>query len=262
MARKKASWATWLPVDGKPGGTITGSARKITLHTTEGPGLPNWHAIRSVPHLTVNPATGEAWQHVVFDRGGYALGSPGYPRSPNNNAGLNIQIEIIGYARLTSQYDEKWYKRLAVWLKWLTDEWDVPKVFPFSFGGPEGYGTNGAYRIKWETYRDASGIVSHSNTPFNTHWDPGNLSQKKLLRYMKEGEDLMAITKEQFEDLKRAAGIGANQTLGDYNAEGEVRAGYAGHPDAPNDAPKPERGDVRLRQIENKVDRILKRLDK
>ena len=245
MSRKRAPWATWYPISGLSGGPCYGTARKQTLHTTESGDLPNWHAIRSAPHFTVNPATGEAWQHLDIGRSGYALGSPGGGRSPNMNAGLHVQWEVIGYARLTSLYDDRWYKRLAVWLQWVASEWNIPTTFPFPFGGDDGYGINGKYRQSWPTYANASGIIGHSNAPYNTHWDPGDLSQGRLRSFL-GGEEVMAITDKDVQRIARRV----NQTLGDYNAEGEPNKGVE----------KPELGARKLREIENVVRRIEKKL--
>jgi LysM repeat protein len=191
MARSRAPWAAWRPLR-KSGGSITGSARKITLHTMEcgSPSQDCWPGYSnggSTPHLSLNPGTGHARQHIDFNRSAYALASPGAPRSPNMNAGINIQIEIVGRAKDTAGYSDAWYKQLAYWVNWLCDEWGVPKQFVGDFGGPNGYGTGGAYRLSWSKFQGASGIVGHSNVPFNSHWDPGNLQQAKLLGYMKGG---------------------------------------------------------------------------
>lgn len=220
MPLRRAPWARWYPISGLAGGSITGKARKQTIHTTEGPGLPNWHAIRSVPHFTVNPKTGEAWQHLDLDRSGYALGSPGGGRSPNMNAGLHVQWEVIGYARLTPTYDDAWYRRLAVWLTWVADEWGIPKTFPFPWGGENGYGTNGRYRQPWERYRDASGIVGHSNAPYNSHWDPGAMDQKRLASFL-GGETVVAITDKDAEKIANAV----NKKLGGTDLAGKDRTG-------------------------------------
>lgn len=250
MNRRKAPWAAWTPYDGLAGGTITGAAKKITLHTTEGDGYPNWAVIRSIPHLTVNPADGRAWQHLDFDRSGYALGSPGAPKSPNMNAGIHIQIEVIARAANTPTYGDRWYKKLAVWLAWLCSEWEVPQNFPFPFGGNDGYGTSGKYRQPWELYRDASGIVGHSNAPFNTHWDPGNLNKEKLLGYMKE-ETVVAITNKDANLIAEKVAARVNRVLGDFNSSGEPNQGVE----------KPELASKKIRQIEKIVRRIEQKLD-
>lgn len=259
MPALRAPWARWYPIHGKPGGTTTGHAKKITLHTTEGYGLPNWHAIGNVPHFTVNPATGEAWQHLDLDRSGYALASPGAPRSPNMNAGLHVQFEVIGRAALTPTYPDRWYKMLAVWLSWVCNEWGIPKAFPLPFGGDEGYGQDGDYRVPWTRYREVSGIIGHSNAPYNSHWDPGDLDQVRLLRYMTEGENIVAITDE---DIKRIADaiVGptsveaarrVNQALGDFNAAGK-----------PNDGVEnPELGAAKIRRTLNNTEKIKAALD-
>ena len=188
MAHNRVPWASWHPAR-FGGSATTGGARKITLHTMEcgsesqacWPGYNNWG---STPHLSVHPGSGQARQHVLLDRSARALASPGSPSSPNMNAGLNIQIEIVGRAHDTPHYGDAWYRQLAEWLTWLCDEWHIPKVFPFDFGEDGTAGRHGKNRVSWAQYRDASGIVGHQNVPFNDHWDPGNLNQAKVLKFM------------------------------------------------------------------------------
>lgn len=250
MPRRRAPWATWYPISGLAGGRCYGVARKQTLHTTQSGGLPNWHSIRSVPHFSVNPATGEAWQHLDLDRSGYALASPGAPNSPNMNAGVvHVQWEVIGYAETVLHMPDAWYRRLAVWMGWVADEWDIPTTFPFRFGGVEAYGPSGAYRVPWDRYRDTSGIVAHQNAPFNAHWD-APFDQERLSRYLNDDkETIVAITDK---DVNRIANR-VNATLGDFTSDGKPRD--------PDKRPDGERGDGRLWQIEKVVRRIEKKVD-
>jgi hypothetical protein len=177
-------WATRQTWAGYSGGTLTGSARKITLHTTETLGWPSYGAGASAPHLTLNPATGEARQHIALNRSARALASPGAPTSPNMNAGSpHIQIEIIGYASQTPNYSDAWYRKLAEWVKWLCDDWRVPVAFPFVFIPSP----SGATRQSWSTYAPANGIVGHQHAPFNNHWDPGGIDVARLRKFMAEG---------------------------------------------------------------------------
>lgn len=180
MTTQRVPWAAWSPFPGRAGGSTSGNARKITLHTTEGSGWPSYGGGGSAPHLTVNPATGEARQHIDLDKSAYALSSPGAPTSPNMNAGLiHVQIEIIGYAAQAPTYSRDWYTRLAQWVGWLCDELGVPKAAPWPFAA-----SSTAVRQTWDTYAAGSGIVGHGHAPYNDHWDPGALDIGLLLALM------------------------------------------------------------------------------
>lgn len=167
----------------------TGSARKITLHTMEcgSPSQDCWPGYGgggATPHFSCNPGTGRIRQHIPMSRSGRALRAPVRGQSPNINAGRNIQIEIAGWAKDTHRYSDAWYRQLAAWVEWICNDQGIPKQFPFDFGGVEGYGTGGRYRVSWSRFRDTSGLVGHSNVPYNSHWDPGNLNQARLLSFM------------------------------------------------------------------------------
>lgn len=61
------------------------------------------------------------------------------------------------------------------------------------------------------------------------------------------------MTQEQFDKLVEAVASRVNGILGDYTASGTPR---------PNAGDKPERADVRLRQVEAKLDKVLAALSK
>lgn len=208
--KNRVSWAAWRPFSYAPGGKIYGSARKITLHTMEcgSPSSDCWPSYKGggVPHLSVNPGTGNARQHIDFNRSAYALASPGYPNSPNMNAGINIQIEIVGRAADTGNYSDAWYDQLGKWIADICNIANVPARIPYPWGGVNGYGVNGAYRQAWSRIQPTSGIMAHSNWPFNTHWDIGNADQKRLLfainRHLGKEEE---VTKEEMQQIANMA---------------------------------------------------------
>jgi hypothetical protein len=175
-----APWASKQQFSGYSGGSISGSGRKITLHTTETTGFPGYGGGGSAPHLTVNPSTGEARQHIAFSKSAYALASPGPPTSPNMNAGRNIQIEIIAYAKDTPNKPDSWYAKLAEWCNWLCNDQGIPKSF-FADFVPN---ASGATRQSWNQWSPQSGMSAHQNVPYNDHWDAGGLWQDKLLSFM------------------------------------------------------------------------------
>lgn len=155
---------------------FTGSAKKITLHTMECGSAskgcwPTYGYGRSTPHFSLCPGTGEIRQHIPMNRSARALVSPGGGRSPNINAGVNIQIEVVGWAKDVYRYDDAWYKQLAAWVTWIAKDQGVPLTIPFSWPLTGGYGTSGKGRVSWEKFRDTSGVVAHVNVPLNSHWD-------------------------------------------------------------------------------------------
>jgi hypothetical protein len=68
--------AVWHPnakkVVNLDAGDFQGSGgRKLVWHTTEGSSLPNYGG--SSPHFTINPGTGDLWQHIPIDKAARAL---------------------------------------------------------------------------------------------------------------------------------------------------------------------------------------------
>ena len=184
-------WAPWadrtLVLTSTPG--FTGGAKKITLHTMEcgSPSKDCWPSYgngRSTPHFSLNPGTGHARQHIPMNRSARALVSPGGGRSPNINAGVNIQIEVVGWAKdVYKNYNDDWYKQLAQWLAWICKDQGIEKKFPFNWPLTGTYGTSGKGRVSWDRFRTANGIVAHMNAPFNEHWD-APFDQARLGKYL------------------------------------------------------------------------------
>jgi hypothetical protein len=208
-----APFATRQQFSGYAGGTVTGAARKVTLHTTETTGFPGYNGGAAAPHLTLNPKTGEARQHIALSRSAYALASPGPPQSPNMNAGTNIQVEIIAYAKDTPGYDDEWYAQLGEWVGWLVADWDIPVVFLGDFVP----NASGSTRQAWDKWAPASGLTGHQHVPHNDHWDPGGLDQNRLLAHLGGGQDDMPLNAQ---DLDQIAGIVREQVLDIVRKEG------------------------------------------
>jgi Peptidase family M23/N-acetylmuramoyl-L-alanine amidase len=181
--------SVWDPIPKDGGGYFAGlrpfksmTAKKVTLHTTEGSSKPNWEGMQSgIPHLTFDPGTNQVWQHLPWDIAAYTLTGGDY--SPNSDAGQNIQIEMIGFAEDTPTWSDEKYQNLEDLLAWISQAIGVPYTFPFPFTGNEGYGEDGAVRQDWATFAGASGIVGHSHATYNDHWDPGALNVDKLEYY-------------------------------------------------------------------------------
>jgi hypothetical protein len=235
----------WYPFPNKAGGKFYGSARKITLHTIEagGPGVVAWPSYSNggtAPHVTINPGIGVR-QHISFARSAYALASPGYPRSPNMNAGINIQIEIAGRSKDVANYPDWWYEALAKEIYTIAKNAGVPLVAPFPYGGDAGYGSSGAYRVSWSRFQQASGLVNHSNPPYNTHWDASYLLRRllPLLIALDAGQtgDWLDMATEA--EVKKAVAEAVAQELQRWEQDPFNRTNYD-----------------RLKRVEGTVDRI------
>ena len=204
--------AVWDPVRKNGGGWFTGlrpfkgTAKKITLHTTETDAFPNWQAQQSgIPHLTVDLDGNEVRQHLPFDIAAYTL--KGGDFSPNSDAGVNIQIEIVGRAAQSHDWGVVAYARLDALLLWLCDTLDIPYEFPWNFG-PAG----SSHRVDWPQWERVSGILGHLHVPWNDHWDPGDLDVSRLASADgQEPEEPPApvgdyVTREEYEaDMDRIA---------------------------------------------------------
>lgn len=181
------------PVDGMEGlRPFTGSAVKITVHTTETPVKPNWQEKRKgLPHYTLDGNI--AYSHLPLDVAAYTL--IGGDNSPNSDAGTNIQIEWVGFAENSMGRSDADYASLAELISDISEKVGGVWSFPFPFTGSDGWGPDGTVRVSWEEYKDASGILGHSHAPYNNHWDPGRLDVDRLtlLRPQPEGVDYERI---------------------------------------------------------------------
>lgn len=166
------------PVEGMDGlRPFTGSAVKITIHTTETAIKPNWQEKRKgLPHYTLDGTT--VYSHLPLDMAAYTL--IGGDNSPNSDAGVHIQIEWVGFAENTPNRSDDDYAALAELLTDISEKIGCPWVFPFKFTGSNGWGPSGVVRQTWDDYKDVSGIMGHSHAPYNNHWDPGMLDVERL----------------------------------------------------------------------------------
>lgn len=172
--------ATYDPVDGMDGlrPFASGGGFKVVLHTTESSGKPDWQAKRSgLPHVTFDPDSGARWQHLSLDVAAYTL--KGGDHSPNSDAGVSIQIEMIGFAREVGNWPTENLDRLRLLVADIAAMCGVDRVpIPFEFV----YDTSGTQvRQGWDTYRDATGLVGHMHVPYNDHHDPGDIDEAYLL---------------------------------------------------------------------------------
>lgn len=185
----------WLPdfeyieIPNRPGGSYDRTDRwKIGLHTTEGTtieGAVAAYRTKGVPpHLTLDRAKLRKVQHVPLNRRSYSLRNSEAEDEPV------IQIELVGFA----QDSPDWSDAEIMWLAEILA--DIREFCPFElayppqgFGGSEGYGRNGKYRMTMPAWEKFSGVVGHCHSPSpDTHWDPGDFRIDALLEAIDQAE--------------------------------------------------------------------------
>lgn len=198
--------AIWNPISNFPGlRPFVGTAKKVTLHTTETSVKPNWEKQqKGIPHLTMDLESGEVWQHLPFDIAAYVLkGGADDAHSPNSGSGVNIQIEIIGYSSEVRVWSDLKYGALRDALVWLYQEVGVPYAFPVPFDS-----VGRAHRLVWDGEWDiVSGVLGHEHVPYNDHSDPGALDTQRLSTPVDPPVDPPAeggefLTRAEFEDFQ------------------------------------------------------------
>ena len=165
--------ATRTQVQGGIGGYLS-VAPKLVWHTTEGTSLPTYSG--SHPHFTINPQTGQLFQHISIRSGAMAL-KHDWPGFPETNRAHAIQVEIIGYAGQSHTWSDAAYDRLAALARWIEKHADVARTCSVVFQGaggpfPKLSGT------AWYAYR---GHIGHQDIPGQDHWDPGALRIGKII---------------------------------------------------------------------------------
>jgi hypothetical protein len=162
---KPPSGALWHPRAARAphidSGSFAGGGRKIVWHTTEGSSLPNYGG--SAPHFTLNPQTGQLWQHIPLNRAARALAHPSGPETNRANA---IQVELIGFAKDTGNWSAGAYANIAELARWIEAAFGVPRRTGVQFTVP-------ATRLSGNSFFGYAGHIGHAHVPGNDHWDPG-----------------------------------------------------------------------------------------
>ena len=150
------------------------------LHTTEGSNWPGYVNGGNAPHFTINPRLRQTRQHFSLAAGSRAL----KPGGVDANAMGTVQYEIIGFAAETQNLTREDVAYIAHVLSVVTKATSIKTRFAARFGGGEGYGTNGPYRLTAAQFHAYEGILGHSNVPGNSHWDPGRFPIDRLIAAM------------------------------------------------------------------------------
>lgn len=145
---------------------------KLVWHTTEGTSLPTYSG--SHPHFTLNPRSGELWQHIPINSGAMSLkNAAGGIETNRANA---KQVELIGFARDTQNWSDAEYARIAKLARWIEKHGGVARKCSVEFKG------NGATpHISGAAWVNYSGHIGHQHVPENDHWDPGAFRINKVL---------------------------------------------------------------------------------
>lgn len=112
-------------------GVFVTGAPKLVWHTTEGTSLPQYSG--SAPHFTLNPRTGDLWQHIAVNRAAKALMHPA--GTVETNRAHAIQVELIGFADTTQDWTAAEYARIASLARWIEASAGVPRKCGVTFTG-------------------------------------------------------------------------------------------------------------------------------
>lgn len=165
----------------------------LVVHTTETPAGTARSVARQLmakgraPHQVYDPADGTLVHCHDWDSPAAALKNL-YGGVETNRRGGVYQVEVVGRAADVPGYSDVWYGNLGRYLGSVCDWTGTPKVFPYRFTGPDGYGQQGTVRLSFEQWQTVAGIVGHAHVPENTHWDPGALDVARLLPHMQPAQ--------------------------------------------------------------------------
>jgi hypothetical protein len=155
---------------------VPGFGAKLMWHTTEGGtaqgAISAYTTSGSWPHFTLDPHTGDLFQHLPLNKAARALEHP--PGTVETNRGNVIQVELVGYAQSTDSWGAKEYAQLAKLARWIERNAGVPRSCGVGFGRKVPRFTPAA----WKAY---AGHCGHEHAPNNSHWDPGSLRIKDVL---------------------------------------------------------------------------------
>jgi hypothetical protein len=147
-------------------GAYTGGGRKLLWHTTEGYSLPRYSG--SNPHFTLNPATGQLWQHQPITEPSRALVHT--PGTPETNRANVVQVELIGFAAQTHDWPDAYYGNISALARWIEANHGVPSKSTVAFTSTA---TQQARRLTGMEFVVYSGHLGHEHAPpNNVHWDP------------------------------------------------------------------------------------------
>jgi hypothetical protein len=158
---------------------------KFTLHSTETPEDSQAAIVRQfsggvdTPHFVLGIVPGlEDWvltQLIDLDHSGASLEHP--LGTKETNRAKSIQMEVCGFAKNAPEWSDKKYNAVAAAICLTSHRVPIAHRIPRKF-------TATPNRYTQQGWIKAGGINGHqhaaSQIRFN-HWDPGNISESKLL---------------------------------------------------------------------------------
>lgn len=159
---------------------------KTLLHTTEGTGFDGADETLikngAEPHFLIDPSTGKVKQYIALDRFARSLRHPA--GTPATNAANVIQIEMVGFAVATPNWQELKYENVAALCCLIAHRTGVKRKAPHQFLGGK------SVRFKPYAFLEAEGYVGHCHAPGNDHVDPGKFNIMKMFALMRELEKM------------------------------------------------------------------------
>lgn len=173
--------------------------RKLTLHTTESGWGSTDVLINLFKDSTLNaPQFQIDWnngrprfvQYLSLHRAGCAFRGGG---CPTNGAGVNVQVEIVGYAAQSHTWPDgvlemigDFAVRVNRGLKRLGMA-EIPYATSLTYYGQDAGFTlataNARQRLSCEGTLDYMGWIGHQHFWGNDHWDPGKLNVERILEH-------------------------------------------------------------------------------
>lgn len=164
---------------------MTGTGYRATWHTFEAPysltalsGARSLIAHGNEVHLTFNPITGQVVNLLPANRAGRGLMNKAGGVQTNRNGVVNIQVEVIGYARnpWTDDLTPAGRATLNRIVSWM-DSLGIPRVSP---AGPSPKTSKGPFPRSTAAW-SKSGHFDHAQIPENFHWDHGGAEWDVIL---------------------------------------------------------------------------------
>lgn len=180
------------------GGSMVGGPPRFCLHTTETNGVPRYGdplGANSAPHFTIH-TTGEIFQHQPISRASRSLRNMSGGVQTNRQGKVNVQVEIVGWARNGSRLPPVQLAAVRSVYRWAREQAGIPHRYREISRGSHCYGTDSPCRMTTFEWLNFSGVYAHQECPENTHWDAGTFDMDQLI-----GED-MAFTPEEEAKLR------------------------------------------------------------
>ena len=183
----------------RSGGSYSGVSWRLVLHTTEGTSVAGavaaYQQHGSWPHMTIDCRKRRVTQHFPFTVAARALKRP---RGTVATNGANaIQVELIGYAKDTANWDAADVTWLGEVLAPVMDAYDIERRSPAFVGADVGgiASARSPYRFNDRDWLAFNGVCGHQHVPNNDHWDPGRF---QIARFF-----AASITSPEEDDMAR-----------------------------------------------------------